>query len=191
LLLRTPTNHATPEETNAAILSTWASCCGSVRYGGQDHEVLIRLAEIGSAECCDNRLDNEPKRVNRNHVSFEFVGLEAPETGSVAAEKIKEHFAAFLRKTGRILDFRCSSMASSFRFEWGRGSDIYNATFMLEPRKESGWLLQILRDDHHSSTAFAIGIYKALEHDPRFRLVNWFAEDEWQEGATAGRPRPY
>jgi hypothetical protein len=38
---------------NEAIESTWASCCGALRYGGTDNAILIRLADLGLAEQCD------------------------------------------------------------------------------------------------------------------------------------------
>jgi len=187
----------TREETDAAILSTWASCCGAVRYGGQDREVLIRLAEIGSAECCDHRLDDEPRPVNRNRVSFEFVEADAPRTESVAARQIMEYFASSLKdlgsSDGRVLAFRCSSITSSFRYEWGVGSNVYSVMLTLEPHREPPWLLRIQRDDNdnHPTTAFAISIHKALEHDGRFRRVRWFAEEDWQDGRAEGRSRPW
>jgi hypothetical protein len=186
---------STTQETNTAILSTWASCCGAVRYGGEDREVLIRLAEIGSAECCDHRLDNEPRPVNRNHVSFEFVQAQVPKAGSVAAGPIMEYFASVVKDlsagASRVLDFRCSSIASSFRYEWGADSDVYSVTFNLEPHGELDWLLRILRNDCRPSTAFAITMHKALGRDSRFRRVRWFAEGEWRQGNGEGRPNPY
>ena len=41
---------ANPEETTEAIEGTWASCCGALRYGGTDSEILVRMAEVGLAE---------------------------------------------------------------------------------------------------------------------------------------------
>jgi hypothetical protein len=182
----------TAEETTAAILGTWASCCGAVRYAGRDSKVLTRLAEIGSAECCDHRLDNEPKPADRNYVSFEFVQPETSMTESSLRLEIMKYFASSLKYpgSGRVSDFQFSHHAS-FRYERGTGPKIYGVTFTLELRSGSNWLLRILRDDHHPSTAFAITIHKALEHDSRFRRSRWFSEQEWLENSAAGLPRPY
>src|SRR5258708_199660 len=54
---------ATVEETNEAILGTWASCCGALRYGGKNREVLIRLAELGLAGQCAVRLRAAPEQL--------------------------------------------------------------------------------------------------------------------------------
>jgi hypothetical protein len=183
----------TEEEIDAAILSVWVSCCGAVRYGGQDREILIRLTEMGSADCCDYRLDSEPKPLNVSHVSFEFVEAEVQKTGPDAARQIMEYFVGSLRtRNGQVLDFRCSGITSSFRYEWGHSlqSGPYSVTFILEPHGERYWLLRILRPDS-PSTAFAIGIHKALGHDERFRRVQWFTEEEWKKNAVTGRTRPF
>ncbi len=71
----------TAEEVNTAILSLWSSCCGAVRYGGHDHGILVRLAEIGENDTCDFRLENEPKQAHVSHLTFEFVHAEAPKSG--------------------------------------------------------------------------------------------------------------
>ena len=184
---------STQEETDEAILGLWASCCGAVRYRGQNREVLVRLAEQGLGDACDYRLEDEPKPVRRSCVSFEFGDPEARSSSSAASNEIMEYFARALtqRMSGRVLEFRCSAIASSFRYEWGDNSQPsrYAVTFSLEFQNGRDWLLRILRNEV-ASTAFAISIYKAMEHDVRFRQVQWFSEEEWQIG-RAGRPCPY
>src|SRR5207253_2928368 len=64
----------TTAETNAAIRGVWATCCGAVRYGGDDPEILIRFAEIGISSQCDRQLTVVPQPVVRNCVSFEYDG---------------------------------------------------------------------------------------------------------------------
>jgi hypothetical protein len=39
---------ATPEEEYRAIRAIWASCCGAVRYGGSDPNVIARLVSLES-----------------------------------------------------------------------------------------------------------------------------------------------
>jgi hypothetical protein len=73
-------------ETNEAIESTWASCCGALRYGGTDDGILIRLAELGLAEQCDFRLKQEPTPRARTCVSFEFAGQS--KTAAACAREI-------------------------------------------------------------------------------------------------------
>ena len=71
----------TAEEVNTAILSLWSSCCGAVRYGGHDHGILVRLAEIGENDTCDFRLENEPKQAHVSHLTF---NLYTPKRRKVA-----------------------------------------------------------------------------------------------------------
>jgi hypothetical protein len=71
---------STKAETDAAILALNVSCCGALRYGGRDRELLIRLAELGESHCCDHKLDDEPTTVNLSRATFEFGDPEPLET---------------------------------------------------------------------------------------------------------------
>jgi hypothetical protein len=192
--VRQPT---TAEEVNAAILSLWCSCCGAVRYGGHDHGILVRLAEIGESDTCDFRLANEPKPAHVSHLTFEFVHAEAPKSGLLAAREIMEYFARFLTKRhsagSRVLDSRFSGTTASFRVEWGHDSlpTPCSVTFVLEAYGENSWLLRIRREDRPNSPGDAIGIHQALKHDGRFRQVQWFTEEEWKQGTRNGRACPF
>jgi hypothetical protein len=192
--VRQPT---TTEETDAAILSLWSSCCGAIRYCGHDHEILVRLAEIGEADTCDFRLENEPKQAHITNVMFEFVDAEVPITSFRAPRKIMEHFTGFLTKRGgagsRVLDSRIAGTAASFRYEWGRDSlpTPCSVTFGLEAYDERSWLLRIRREDRPNSPGDALGIHMAIEQDHRFRQVQWFTEEDWKKGVRDGRARPF
>jgi hypothetical protein len=63
--------------------------------------------------------------------------------------------------------------------------------FALEANGENSWLLQIRREDRPNKPGDAIGIHKAIEHDRRFRQVQWFTEEEWNKGARNGRACPF
>jgi hypothetical protein len=188
---------ATAEEVNTAILSLRSSCCGAVRYGGHDHGILYRLAEIGESGACDFRLEKEPKQAQISHLTFEIVPAEAPNGGLLAAREIMEYFAGFLTKRGsvgsRVLDSRFSGTTASFRFEWGHDwrPAPCSVTFALELYGENSWLLRIRREDRPNSPGDAIVIHKAMEHDSRFRRVRWFTEEEWKQGARDGRACPF
>ena len=56
----------TEDETSAAIRGVWASCCGAVRYGGDDPHVLIRLAELGKSSQCDRQPPAGHSQMTRN-----------------------------------------------------------------------------------------------------------------------------
>jgi hypothetical protein len=108
-----------------------------------------------------------------------------------------EYFAGFLTKRhsagSRELDSRFSGTTASFRFEWGHDSlpTPCSVTFALEAYGENSWLLRIRREDRPNSPGDAIGIHKAIEHDSRFRQVQWFTEEEWKQGTRDGRACPF
>ncbi len=108
-----------------------------------------------------------------------------------------EYFAGFLTKRhsagSRVLDSRFSGATASFRFEWGHDSlpTPCSVTFALEAYGENSWLLWIRREDRPNSPGDAIGIHKAIEHDSRFRQVQWFTEEEWKQGTRDGRVCPF
>ncbi len=178
------------EETNAAILPTWASCCGAIRYAGQERETLVRLAELGLGERCDFRLRDEPKPVTRNYVTFNFT--ETTNSEVPKARQIIEHFAGFLSKySGRVLELRHTEGSASFGYEWdGVNTDRFSVVFLLEPRGQK-WLLRILREDDISATAFGIAIDKVLRSDARFSDARWFTEEDWLRDQLEGSPRLY
>ena len=183
---------STEDETDEAILGLWASCCGAVRYQGQDREILTRLSAQGLADQCDYQLDETPKRVVRNRLCFEFRDAESEKGKSAIAHEIMDFFAHSLpAQIGDVHDFRCSAGSSSFRYEWDGNSQPYTHSiiFILEPQNEREWLLRMMRNEN-ATTAFAVSIHKAVRRDLRFRQVQWFSEEEWRKGEK-GVSRPF
>jgi hypothetical protein len=184
---------ANPEETTEAIEGTWASCCGALRYGGTDSEILVRMAELGLAEQCDFRLKDEPKCRARNCVSFEFEG--GTKTAACGKE-ITTYVADSIEKSGggdgKVKSLLVSSSGGSFVYEWGHVlSEPCCAMFTVEfQSKKRRWAIQISREDGHQTTAFAIRIHKALVEDIRFRSIQWFTDDERKNGTNVGHLLP-
>jgi hypothetical protein len=44
----------TPEELQRAIMAVAVGCCGAVRYGGSNPEILRHLAQVAPADVCDH-----------------------------------------------------------------------------------------------------------------------------------------
>jgi hypothetical protein len=44
----------TPEEVQQAIRAVHVGCCGAVRYGGRDPQIINRLRALGSSDDCDH-----------------------------------------------------------------------------------------------------------------------------------------
>jgi hypothetical protein len=186
---------ASPHETNEAVESTWASCCGALRYGGIDDGILIRLAELGLAEQCDFRLKHDPKPRARTCVSFEFVGQS--KTAAAKAREITTYLADFVGKSdssdGKVRSLRVTEVSASFVYEWGYVlGDPCRATFAIEPQSDQHhWWVLISREDGHGTTAFTISTHKALIEDTRFRSIQWFTDDERKSGVNVGHSLPY
>jgi len=189
---RQPTS---PQETNEAIESTWASCCGALRYGGADDGILIRLAELGLAEQCDLHLKEEPQPRARTCVSFEFASQFKP-AGANAGE-ITAYLADFIGKSGssdgKVRSLRVAGVSASFVYEWGYAlGNPCHAMFAIEPQSERHhWWVLISREDGQRTTAFAINTHKALIEDTRFRSIQWFTDDERKSGVNVGHSLPY
>jgi hypothetical protein len=186
---------ASPEETNEAIESTWASCCGALRYGGTDDGILIRLAQLGLADQCDFRLRDEPTPRARTCVSFEFAGQA--ETAVLSAKEITTYLADFVEKSGdsdgNVRSRSFTEAGASFVYEWGHIlAEPCRATFAIEPQAgRHRWWVLISREDGHGTTAFAISIHKALIEDTRFLSIQWFTDDERKSGTNVGHSLPY
>jgi hypothetical protein len=187
----------TKAETDSAILGLYVSCCGAVRYGGRDRGILIRLAELGVAYCCDYPLDDEPKPANVNHATFEFVDPSVGDADrSGLARQIMEYlsnwFAARPISDHRVVDFRCAATRVSFRHEWGYGGkpNIHSVTYELQPHEPAGWLLLALRDEG-PTTGIGMGLHEAIGRDTRFRNVRWFTKEEFNRGDGEGRLLPF
>lgn len=43
----------TPDEVRRAVMAVYVSCCGAVRYAGDDPAVLRRLRNLRKADACD------------------------------------------------------------------------------------------------------------------------------------------
>ena len=186
---------ASPHETNEAIESTWASCCGALRYGGTDDGILIRLADLGLAEQCDLRLKQEPKPRARTGVSFEFAGQS--KTAAASTKEITTYLADFIGKSsssdGKVRSLRVTEVSASFVYEWGYVlGEPCRAMFAIEPQSDQRhWWVLISREDGHGTTAFAISTHKALIEDTRFRSIQWFTDDERKSGMNVGHSLPY
>jgi hypothetical protein len=143
---------AKPEETTEAIEGSWASCCGALRYGGTDSEILVRMAEVSLAEQCDFRLKDEPKLRARNCVSFEFEGdTKTAEFG----KEITTYIADSLGESGdgefKVKSLRVSASGGSAVYEWGHVlSEPCCAMFTIEFQSNTRrWAIQISREDGH------------------------------------------
>jgi hypothetical protein len=154
---------STAQETDAAIRGTWASCCGAIRYSGRHRETLLRLAEMGLAEQCDSRLEDEPKPVMRNHVSFEFTETDTVSSTTDKSRAITGYLTGWLAKPGRgaVQKLRLSGVQFLVSLPMGRQHAIRAVlcslclgttprTVLAASLAERGWSIECGVRDQHS-----------------------------------------
>jgi len=112
----------TEDETNAAIRGVRATCCGAVRYGGDDPQILIRFAELGVSSQCDRQPPAGHSRIVRNWVRFEYA---APDGVLSKRESLRRITAEIAESMGKLpgsecFAFRCWLNEASFRLRWGK-----------------------------------------------------------------------
>lgn len=186
---------STPEETDSALLAISVSCCGAVRYRGQDRTILVRLAEMGQAQSCDFPLPERHSRIDRCRVTFEFRENGIPVTDPSAAKRIAEQIAKQVidSRYTKLADFSASKESASFRKAWGgtSGDPVWSSKYMLAPHKNGRWLLRTFRDDSSGHTSGAAGLYVQLKNDPHFENMKWFSDEEWSESDVNGCKIPF
>ena len=184
----------TDNETNAAIRGVWASCCGAVRYGGEDPKILIRLAELGMSSQCDHEPPIECATVLRNCTRFEYLAPKGPFSRRRILRQVADLIAGSVGKYpgSERFSFRCGWKVVSFRIRWGNiGRDSgYSVQFTVKYQSNDRWLVRISGNEI-AHTSFAIQLDKALQKISAFRSIRWFEDQEWPDVAGAGVPHPY
>lgn len=179
-----------PEEVEQAIHATWASCCGAVRYGGKDAEIIRKLAILGSYDSCDEKLIPEPSGEIRSCVRFDFVPARP---GASVRSRLKQLLHRL--QSGLTSDY-CKS--SSFRLWWSKGSFRLNwgvpglrCVIRIQARHDSSnrWVVRV-SDNDAARVSFTLALEKVLRAQDSFRNIEWHAEEN---GVIFGEPaaRPY
>jgi hypothetical protein len=184
---------STENETNAAIRGVWATCCGAVRYGGDDPQILARLAALGMTGQCDGKPLDDHSQTARNCARFEYsVGQGVLSRRSSLGEIIK-YIAESLGKNPAYdcFAFRRWLSDASFRVRWGKVANAqgYMVRFKVTFESADRWLLRI-SENEIAHTAFAIQLDKALQQNADFRNVRWLPEYQLLDGEP-GKPHPY
>lgn len=166
---------ATPDETYRAIRAVWVSCCGAVRYAGDDPTVTARLVNIG----LDGQVDVQPKRVRapglRTGVTFVWSIQDA--SASAIAVAIGRQLEAGLSR-GRSDSF--SPDAECAQFTWSWAPTIAGAAMRLEVcRLEERWLLRLSDVTHPAVPSVGTSIDDALRATGNARDLRWFSNYDW------------
>lgn len=184
---------ASDDEVDSAIRATLASCCGAIRYRGDDSKISIRLAEIGETHLCDNRIpDVEP--IRRNQARFEWCDPKLGGMGSTSRSVIGYIAASMSHRTDCEVDaFQEDAEQSSFRYSWAKSlNDGKKYCIRIGVRHEHNnfWLLT-LAENEQAETGTAMMIDRMLQQNGSVRSVRWFSRDELAGQGETGRSHPY
>ena len=175
------------EQNDAAIRSLLASCCGAVRYAGNDQSILTRIAELGEHLRCDEKIDPIPRKIVRSRVTFAYQG------GSPSVESHLRSIIRFIADTRskdshcKCKDFKYRKGEASFVFHWYIDCSI---KFHVEQIPGGRWLVS-LEDNDVAKISTAISLDKSLRASQQFSEIRWFTEDARIDDAAGWVAHPY
>jgi hypothetical protein len=179
----------TADQTDSAIRALWSSCCGAVRYAGNDPSILGRIAQLGVASSGDKELNPSPPTTVRNRVTFIHRGA------SISFESNLREIVRFVadsrpKHTGcKCSDFDYGKSQGSFVFHWGASDSPNTIRFRIARSTGDKWLVSI-EDNDQAKIGTAISLDTALQASDNFAEIRWFTEDEDGRGGT-GAAHPY
>jgi hypothetical protein len=180
------------DQVDSAIRATWASCCGAVRYGGNDVRILTRFGELGDADLCDNPISLiEP--IRRNEVHFEWCDSKLSGMRSTS-RAILIYIAASMthHKDCGYEDLSCDDDQASFLYVWAKSlkeDRRYSIRISVTRAHNDFWTLA-LSENEVAGNGTAMHVDKILRRNSSVRLIRWFSDGERGRG-EAGRLHPY
>lgn len=181
---------ATTDESNRAIRAVVVSCCGAVRYGGRDPEILRRVAELGEAEQCDHPLPGNQVVVRRSVATFRFEGFNALD----AAEEILSMVQSGLVRLGewhRWEALPAIGVARAVSWSWYEGMPGVEIRVQPEAGPLDSWLLRLSRVNQPVPHTTAMAIDDILKGDSRILDVRWYTAEDWDQHRACWTELPY
>lgn len=177
-----------PDETYRAMRACWVSCCGAVRYGGSDPDVIARLANIGLASQIDLPVKEPVHRVVRDRATFEYDATASPK--ELAADLGAELVAAFPH--GTVSETVGGDEWASFVWSWAES--IPGARMALEVRRLAGvgdqWMVRLTEPEHVAAPSIGTSVDDALRATGRAQNLRWHTLAEWESERREGSPLP-
>ncbi len=184
----------TAAETKCAIFAVWSSCCGAVRFGGSDQEIVRRLSELGVSGSCDDRSRQYATKTR----AFARFNLQATES----QDEIPAHFLAnylaiaYTRdKWSRLEQFHFGPRSASFCSRWAigvvpeSGGKGWVVRIAIEQQENGSWLLSVL-DNESAAKSTAAYLHCRLRTLTTNADLRWFTAEELQTNLP-GQERPY
>jgi len=182
-----------PDEVDSAIRATCASCCGAIRYGGNDPAILTRFAEFGEAERCDKQLSRVIEMKHRHIARFKYSGSpELDGKDDSVTRTIIDYLASSIRgNNSECKDFQYGIEKAAFKFFWAlslKGSQ-HSILISIVRVGSDEWSLHITENDHAARWT-AVHLDKILRQNAGFRSIRWFDLNS-ADVEKNGRPHPY
>jgi hypothetical protein len=174
-----------PDEIDSAIRATLASCCGAVRYGGNDPVILTRFAEFDAADQCDSQLSQPIELKHRTVARFKY--LDSNESGS-PSRAIIEYLANSMKGSdSEYKGLRYQRDTANFKYFWAlRLKDPqYSILISIQRDGSDEWLLKIT-ENGQAARWTAVHLDKILRQNPQFQSIRWFDSKE-----TSSSSHPY
>jgi hypothetical protein len=181
----------TSEETSRAIRALWANCCGALRYGGTDPDVLRRLADLDLADQCDERVTTPRRLIVRNCATFSFdCGVLGHRSCGKEIERCVS--TGLTDEISAIKVRRRHSLCSTVRFGYTWYKDIPGIEVTIRRVSLPGrtWLLS-LKGRQPAEVSNAMLVDDILRAEGRFKDIRWYTEYDWLSGGKRWNELPY
>lgn len=176
--IRQPENE---EETWAAIRAAAASCCGAVRYAGDNSLVLLRLRHVRSETQCDETPPEDDWKPRRC-CSFDYA---APTSGAESLAQTAAWISALMGAGYKRSPVQSDGGGAWFQLSWADRT----ADFTVQHQPPSTWKVRISGKD--------LTPWQAMRLDQGLRTVDgvgeirWFEDTGWPELSGNGDARPH
>ena len=169
------------EEVYRAMRALRASCCGAVRYGGADPDILSRLVNLGCAGQVDAPVDESNAVPLRTLVTFVYHDYSAT-ASNIAADVVRRLVAGYADSTATSPVMKRGE--ASTVYAWAPTTAGAAIELVVRPSTETGrWVLRLADVDHPAAPAIATHVDDALRASGRAADLRWYSEQEWEDRA--------
>jgi hypothetical protein len=172
-----PTNE---NEVYQVIKATWAAEVQCIRYGGQNPQILRRLAEAELADCCDQKhLIQQIKPLLRNHTTFEYPEIQSE---LEIANQFREYV---LMQSTEYLHYKASKITSNksgvtFAFSWYE-ENYYSVWFNRIQLLNTWHIFHSPNDEKIGSRGISVTIDEWLRSNKTVANIKWYTDTAWNK----------
>jgi hypothetical protein len=174
------------DETYRAIRAMWVACCGALRYGGRDAQIIHRLVDLGLGAQVDAPTDRRARRVIRDHVTF--AGAVTP---GVVLAAVGRHLVAGYSNSSVTPVVENQGSAASLLYSWYSKAPGMELVVGSSAEGPGRWLLTVgTGDGRPATTSVAMQVDDALRADDTLSEIRWFTQEDWRARRGNWSPLP-